>query len=68
MINKAKLIEQIDKFPNEMSIDQLIDRLVFIDKLEQRIQESNENEVISEKEMAEEKNHGSNSLVKISSK
>lgn len=47
MINKAKLIEQIDKFPNEMSIDQLIDRLVFIDKLEQRIQESNENEVIS---------------------
>lgn len=45
-----------------------MDRLVFIDKLEQRIQESNENEVISEKEMAEEKNHGSNSLVKISSK
>jgi hypothetical protein len=51
MISKAKLIEQIDKFPNELSIDDLIDRLVFIDKLEQRIQESNENEVISEKEM-----------------
>lgn len=54
MISKAKLIEQIDKFPNELSIDDLIDRLVFIDKLEQRIQESNENEVISEKEMKEE--------------
>ena len=38
MISKKKLKEQIDKFPDEeISIDELIDRLVFIEKLEQRI-------------------------------
>ncbi len=41
MISKAKLKEQIDKFPeDEISIDELIDRLVFIEKLEQRISSS----------------------------
>lgn len=38
MISKKKHKEQIDKFPEEeISIDELIDRLVFIEKLEQRI-------------------------------
>lgn len=39
MISKAKLKEHIDKFPDdEISIDELIDRLVFIEKLEKRIE------------------------------
>ena len=38
MISKAKLKEHIDKFPEEqISIDELIDRLIFIEKLENRI-------------------------------
>ncbi len=38
MISKAKLKEYIEKFPEEeISIDELIDRLVFIEKLEKRI-------------------------------
>lgn len=38
MISKTKLKEHIDKFPEEeISIDELIDRLVFIEKLEKRI-------------------------------
>ena len=38
MITKEKLKEQIDKFPDEeISIDELIETLVFIEKLEQRI-------------------------------
>jgi hypothetical protein len=38
MISKEKLKEQIDKFPeDEISIDELIDKLVFIEKLEKRI-------------------------------
>lgn len=40
MITKEKLKQHIDNFPNELSIDELIDRLVFIDKLEKRIVES----------------------------
>ena len=38
MISKEKLKEQIDKFPeDEISLDELIDRLIFIEKLENRI-------------------------------
>jgi hypothetical protein len=41
MISKEKLKEQIDKFPeDEISIDELIDRLIFIEKLEDRIKTS----------------------------
>ena len=41
MISKEKLKEQIDKFPeDEISIDELIDRLIFIEKLEKRISSS----------------------------
>lgn len=54
MISKAKLIEHIEKFPNELLIDELIEKLVFIDKLEKRIEESTSNEVISEDELEDE--------------
>lgn len=38
MISKEKLKEHIDKFPEkEISMDELIDRLIFIEKLEKRI-------------------------------
>jgi hypothetical protein len=39
MISKEKLKEHIDKLPEkEISIDELIERLIFIEKLEQRIE------------------------------
>jgi len=37
MITKEKLQKHISKFPDEIHIDELIDNLVFIDKLEKRI-------------------------------
>jgi len=38
MISKKKLKEQIDKFPkDEIFIDELIDSLIFIEKLKHRI-------------------------------
>ena len=42
MISKEKLISQIESFPSELSIDELIDKLIFIDKLEERIQQQME--------------------------
>ena len=56
MITKEKLQEHISKFPNEINIDDLIDKLVFIDKLENRIQASKNNEVISKEELENETN------------
>ncbi|MFY9243580.1 MAG: hypothetical protein WAO74_11190 [Polaribacter sp.] len=54
MITKEKLQEHISKFPNEIHIDDLIDKLVFIDKLEQRIKASENNDFISEEELENE--------------
>lgn len=56
MISKEKLKEQIDRFPeNEISIDELIDRLIFIEKLEQRISSSERGEqTFSEEDMNRE--------------
>lgn len=54
MIKKEKLKKHIDKFPDELSIDELIDRLVFIEKLERRIEQSKKGETISEDELKDE--------------
>ncbi len=56
MISKAKLKEHIDQFPeDEISIDELIDRLVFIEKLEKRIALSEKGgSSVSEEEMRNE--------------
>lgn len=56
MISKEKLISQIESFPSELSIDELIDKLIFIDKLEERIQKSEKGETISEEELKKEMN------------
>lgn len=54
MIKKEKLKQHIEKFPDEMSIDELIDRLLFIEKLEKRIEQSKKEETISEEELKDE--------------
>ncbi|GAB3333452.1 hypothetical protein GCM10027429_14060 [Marivirga atlantica] len=56
MITKEKLKEEIDKFPNEeISVDELIDHLIFIEKLEGRIKLSEEGKnVISNDVLKEE--------------
>jgi len=52
MISKTKLKEQIDKFPeDEISIDELIERLLFIEKLEKRIQSSESGNVMTDKDV-----------------
>jgi len=56
MISKEKLISQIESFPSELSIDELIEKLIFIDKLEERIQQSEKGETISEDELKKEMN------------
>lgn len=50
-ITKEKLQKQIDEFPDEISIDEVIERLIMIEKIETRIQESENNETISEENL-----------------
>ena len=51
MITKENLKKHIEKFPDEMSIDDLIDRLVFVEKLENRISQSKNGETISDNDL-----------------
>ncbi len=53
-ITKEKLQKQIDEFPDEINIDEVIERLIMIEKIETRIQESKNNETISEDDLKNE--------------
>jgi len=54
MLTKSRLIEQIEKFPEEFSIDELIENLILMEKIETGNKQSENGEVISEVEMENE--------------
>jgi len=54
MISKERLIEQINEFPDHLNIEDLIERLLFIHKIEERIKSSDEGKTISEQELEKE--------------
>ena len=56
MITKAKLKEQIDSFPEQFSIDDLIERLILVEKIENGQIQSENGEVLSESEFDKEIN------------
>lgn len=54
MLTKTKLKEQIEKFPEEFSIDELIENLILMEKVEAGNRQSENGEVISDEEMENE--------------
>lgn len=54
MLTKEKLKEQIDKFPEEFSIDDLVERLILIEKVENGMRQSDRGEVVSEADLDSE--------------
>ena len=54
MISKTKLKEQIDSFPEQFSIDDLIERLILVDKIEKGKIQSEKGEILSERELDKE--------------
>ena len=51
MMTKTRLKEHLEKLPEEFSLEDLIDRLIFIDKIEEGLEQSKRGEVISTKEL-----------------
>jgi len=51
MLTKTKLKDQIEKFPEEFSIEELIEKLILIEKIEQGNRQSEKGEIISETEL-----------------
>ena len=54
MLTKKSLKEQIDKFPDQFSIEDLIEQLILIEKIETGNKQSENGEVISETELDNE--------------
>ena len=54
MITKTKLKKQIDEFPEQFSIDELIEKLILIEKIETGNEQSEKGETITDVEMDKE--------------
>ena len=51
MLIKERVINDIQKMPNEFSIDELVERLLFIDAVEKGIKQDENNEIITTDEL-----------------
>ncbi len=54
MLTKTKIKEVIENLPEEISIDEFFDKLILIEKAERGNRQSENKEVISEKELDNE--------------
>lgn len=54
MLTKKKIQQQLAEMPEEFSLDELIDRLILIDKIEEGLSDSIEGRTISNEEMKKE--------------
>lgn len=54
MITKTTLKAYIDSFPEQFSIDELIEKLILVDKINKGNQQSENNKVLSEDELDKE--------------
>ncbi|MBU2526585.1 MAG: hypothetical protein KKC03_08295 [Bacteroidetes bacterium] len=54
MITKTKLKEQIESFPEQFSIDDLIERLILVEKIENGKKQSETDEILTESELDNE--------------
>jgi hypothetical protein len=54
MLTKSKLKEQIENFPEEFSIDELVERLILVEKIDRGIQQSEKGEIIADSELDNE--------------
>lgn len=48
MISKEKILIELQHLPDQFSLEEFIERLIFLEKLEERIKESEDDNVIDE--------------------
>ncbi len=53
MLIKDKLRQSINKLPDTFTIDELIDQLIFIEKIEEGLEQSKEGKVLSNEDVKE---------------
>lgn len=56
MLKKEKVKAEIENLPEEFSIDELVERLILVEKVEKGVLQSRSGDVISEAELDKEMN------------
>jgi hypothetical protein len=51
MLTKEKVNKTINNLPDKFTIDELIDRLIFMEKIEEGLQQSGEGKVVSNEDV-----------------
>lgn len=46
-MNKQKVIETLDQLPDEFNVEELVEKLIFMEKVEQGIREADEGKTMS---------------------
>lgn len=54
MLTKEKVMDAINKFPDEFSLDELVDRMILLEKIDEGIRQSKTGQVVSENQLDEE--------------
>lgn len=54
MLTKTIVKKQLEKLPEEFSLDELVEQLILIQKVEKGLMDSNEGRIISEEELEKE--------------
>lgn len=54
MLTKLLVKKQLEKLPEEFSLDEFVEQLILIQKIEKRLKESENNNVISEEDLDKE--------------
>ena len=50
MLTKAKIKKSIDSLPDNLTVDQVIDRIILLDKIEQGLKDAEEGKVFTTEE------------------
>lgn len=54
MLTKMRLKKEIEKFPEKFTIDELIEKLILIEKIQEGEKQSEKGEIISENDLDKE--------------
>ena len=54
MIKKSMILKALEEFPEEIAVDDLIDRLLFLEKVERGLQQIDEGRTVSHDEVKAE--------------
>ncbi len=54
MLTKTKVLKTINRFPEEFSIDELVDEMILLEKIEIGLKQSENGQVISDEDLEKE--------------